>query len=93
LEHRLTELQRDSNSRDCQIEDLTLRLTTETYRARKAEGDWRKALEEVANTKAEKQELEAKLESMQQGSKGLQNDLDSLETENTQLLQQLAAIR
>lgn len=93
LEHRLTELQRDSNSRDCHIADLTSRLTTETYRARKSEGALRKVLEEEANKKAEKEEIQGKLDLMQQGSRGLQNDLDRLETENSQLSQQLAAIR
>lgn len=90
LETRLLELQTNSSSKDCQISDLTARLTAETYRARKAEGDLRKASEESMRCKEANQDLQDKLASMAEGSRGMQNDLDRLEGENMQLLRQVS---
>jgi len=60
---------------------------------RKAEGDARKAQELAETLATEKQEVESKLLTMQEGGRGLQNDLDSLETENLNLSVQLVASR
>ena len=60
---------------------------------RKAEGDARKAQELAKTLATEKQEVESKLLTMQEGGRGLQNDPDSLETENLNLSAQLVASR
>ena len=79
FEARLVELQKNSNSQDCQVSELTARLTAEIDRARKAEADLREALEEAARRKEANQDLKDKLASMVEGSRGMQHDLDRLE--------------
>ena len=93
LESRLAELQRDSNSKDCEITELTSRLTAEMFRAMNAEADLRKVYQDFLSASKTNEDLEAKMLSMQLGNEGMQNDLNKLELEKAKLFQQLSTSR
>ena len=93
MESRLAELQRDSNSKDCEITELTSRLTAEMFRAMNAEADLRKVHQDFLSASKTNEDLEAKMLSMQLGNEGMKNDLNKLELEKEKLFQQLSTSR
>ncbi len=93
LEPRLAEVQRDSNSKDGEITELTSRLTAEMYRAMNAEADLRKAHQDFSSASKTNEDLERKMLSMQLGNEGMQNDLTKLELEKEKLFQQLLKLK